>query len=85
VKMMNGISNFKELIEKSKSDNEAMLRIIELFEPKLYKSLYQTAENNREDLKQDLLIKLMVSVKKYDVDTVPGFWEFKKQLTEKTS
>lgn len=71
---------FITLVEKSKHDNYALLALISFFEPKLNKCLYETAPNNREDLRQDLLIKLINTIEKYDVHSVPGFWEIKNQF-----
>lgn len=79
---MNETLDLVTLIEQSKKDNEALLKLIQYYEPKLYKSLYQTTENNREDMKQELLVKLIVAIKKYDIDSVPGFWELKSVCSE---
>lgn len=65
------------LVEKSKYDNNALLDIINLFEPKVKGSLYQTQPLYREDLRQELMIKLIKSIKKFDVQSVPGFWDMK--------
>lgn len=66
------------LVEKSKYDDIALLTILNYFEPKLKHCLYQTHPHYREDLRQDLLIKLISTIKKYDVNSVPGFWDMKK-------
>jgi DNA-directed RNA polymerase specialized sigma24 family protein len=58
-------------------------KIIELFEPKIKKSMIQTAVQDREDLFQELQIKLFESIQKYDMDRTPGFNEF-KELVKKT-
>ncbi|MEX3625340.1 helix-turn-helix domain-containing protein [Viridibacillus arvi] len=70
------------LVEKSKYDDNALLSVLRLFEPKLKHCLYQTHPHNREDLRQDLLIKLIKTIKKYDVNSVPGFWEMKKRYSD---
>ncbi|MER2006389.1 MAG: helix-turn-helix domain-containing protein [Psychrobacillus sp.] len=69
------------LVEKSKYDDKALLTVITYFEPKLKSCLYQTYPTNREDLHQDLLVKLITTIKKYDVDSVPGFWDMKKHFS----
>lgn len=73
------------LVEKSKYDDKALLTVLTIFEPKVKYCLYQTHPHYREDLRQDLLIKLINTIKKYDVNSVPGFWEFKKRYSEKQS
>lgn len=70
-----------DLVESSKHDDQALLTVINFFEPKLKRCLYQTIPNNREDLRQDLLIKLINTIKQYDVDSVPGFWDLKRRYT----
>lgn len=70
------------LVKESKYDNTALLDVITLFEPKLKKVIYQTQPKYREDLRQDLMIKLIDSIRKYDINSVPGFWEMKKQYSK---
>lgn len=74
--------DLKALVEKSKNDDKALLSVINYFEPKLKHCLYQTHPFHREELRQDLMIKLIQSIRKYDVDSVPGFWDMKKKYTE---
>jgi len=71
-----------ELVEKSKEDNDALLTLINYFEPKLNKCLYQTHQHYREDLRQVLLIKLVNTIKKYDIQSVPGFWDMKNHFSK---
>lgn len=75
---------FIDLVEKSKHDNLALLTLIIFFEPKLNKCLYETAPNNREDLRQDLLIKLINTIKKYESHSVLGFWDMKNKFDKPT-
>ena len=70
---------FIALVEKAKYDDKALLIVLNFFEPKLKHYLYQTHPNYREDLRQDLLIKLIITIRKYDINSVPGFWELKKR------
>lgn len=74
-------SKFIELIENSKTDNAALLTIINYFEPKLIGSLFQTQPEYREDLRQDLSIKLIKAIRQYDTNNVPGFWEMKSRIS----
>ncbi|WP_289375896.1 helix-turn-helix domain-containing protein [Paenibacillus silvae] len=64
------------LIQARKNDKKAMESIIVKFNPKLQKSLYQTTQQDRNDLKQEIHLKIIEAVYKYDIETVPGFWEF---------
>ncbi|MEB2301546.1 helix-turn-helix domain-containing protein [Lysinibacillus xylanilyticus] len=70
------------LVEKSKHDDTALLTVLNYFEPRLKHCLYQTHPHYREDLRQDLLIKLINTIKKYDVDSVPGFWDMKNLYSD---
>lgn len=70
------------LVEKSKYDDKALLTVLNFFEPKVKHCLYQTHPQYREDLRQDLLIKLINTIRKYDVNSVPGFWELKKSYSD---
>jgi len=63
----------------AKCDNDSLMKIVDLFEPKLKKSLYNTSEPNREDLLQDLKLKLVTCIRQYDVESIPGFWEMKEK------
>ncbi|MGE7983689.1 helix-turn-helix domain-containing protein [Solibacillus sp. NPDC093137] len=74
--------DLKALVEKSKNDDKALLSVINYFEPKLKHHLYQTHPFHREDLRQDLMIKLIQTIRKYDVESVPGFWDMKQKYNE---
>ncbi|GLY12627.1 helix-turn-helix domain-containing protein [Pseudobacillus badius] len=69
-----------ELVKKSKEDKQALQKIIELFEPKLRKSLTLTRYEEREDLEQELRCKLITCIRKYDIESTPGFWEMKERI-----
>ncbi len=71
-----------ELAIKSKTDEMALQTIIDLFEPKLKKSLNLTEYSERENLSQELKYKLILGIQKYDIDSTPGFWELKEQMAE---
>ncbi|MCW3793769.1 helix-turn-helix domain-containing protein [Paenibacillus sp. LS1] len=64
------------LIQARENDKNAMESIIVKFNPKLQKSLYQTTQQDRNDLKQEIHLKIIEAVYKYDLETVPGLWEF---------
>ncbi|MEH7356844.1 helix-turn-helix domain-containing protein [Neobacillus drentensis] len=69
-----------ELVKKAKHDNTALQTIINMFEPKLKKSIYMTNLNDREDLAQELKLKMVSYIKGYDIESIPGFWEIKERV-----
>ncbi|PLR75281.1 hypothetical protein CU633_21900 [Bacillus sp. V3-13] len=69
-----------ELVKEAKNNNEALESIIDLFEPKLKKSMYMTNLNDRDDLAQELKVKMVSYIKGYDIDSVPGFWQIKERI-----
>ncbi|BDG47345.1 MULTISPECIES: helix-turn-helix domain-containing protein [Parageobacillus] len=74
-----------ELLKASKSNNQALEEIMNLFEPKLKKTLSLTKYGEREDLAQELRYKLIKYIREYDVDSTPGFWELKDQIKGRTN
>ncbi|WP_054709293.1 hypothetical protein [Bacillus sp. JCM 19041] len=46
------------------------------FEPKIKKSLYQTAPYNREDLEQEIKLKIYEKLPVIQKIDAPGFYEF---------
>ncbi|MCL6477428.1 MAG: helix-turn-helix domain-containing protein [Peptococcaceae bacterium] len=61
-------------------DKNATLAILEMFFPKIKRSLFQTTFKDREDLFQELVLILIENIQKYDFDKTPGFWEFVEQI-----
>ncbi|WML27377.1 helix-turn-helix domain-containing protein [Neobacillus sp. OS1-33] len=74
-----------QLAIKSKEDNEAIEKVLKIFKPKIKKTLLQTGLQNRDDLEQELQIKLVNLIKMYDLDKVVGFWEFQEMVQNKIS
>ncbi len=74
-----------ELVNKAKKNDEAIEQVIEIFTPKIKKTLLQTDIQNREDLEQELRIKLMSLIRTYDLNEVMGFWEFHEMVQKKVS
>lgn len=75
------------LVKKAQKNNpEAMLMILKLFERKIYYELKQTTSQEREDLSQDLYLKMIETVQNYSLDQTPGFWEFiyRDEMSDKT-
>ncbi|GMG77005.1 sigma-O factor regulator RsoA [Priestia megaterium] len=77
--------NLYQLAYKAKEDNEAVNKIIEMFRPKIKKTLLQTDFQNREDLEQELQLKLVKVIKMYDLEGIMGFWEFHEMIKRKIS
>lgn len=65
-----------QLAIESKENNEAIEKMLKIFTPKIKKTLLQTNSQNREDLEQELQLKLVNLIKIYDLDKVSGFWGF---------
>jgi len=72
-----------ELVKQSKTSTIALEAIVQQFAPKINKLLYMTNLNDRKDLEQELKIKLIEHITKYDIDSVPGFWEMKENIQRK--
>lgn len=71
------MDSFITLIEKAKhQDLSALETIIHKFNPKILKLLHQTPFQEREDLKQELVVQIIEAVYKYDLQSIPSFWEF---------
>ncbi|MBW3114264.1 hypothetical protein KYJ26_20565 [Bacillus sp. MCCB 382] len=68
-----------DLVKEAKGNTEYETKIIRKFEPKIRKSLYLTRLENRDDLEQELKIRLIRYVRDYSLDNVPGLFDKKKQ------
>lgn len=77
------MNNLYELMEDNENKIRNVEKIIELFDPKIKKSLLQTPLQEREDLTQELKIKLFETIVHYDMNEVPGFMGF-MELVKKT-
>ncbi|WP_413036982.1 helix-turn-helix domain-containing protein [Paenibacillus xylanilyticus] len=73
------------LKQARQNDTQAIETIIVKFKPKLQKSLYQTHLQNRNDLKQEINLKIIEAIYKYDIEKVPGFLEFVAENKEQHS
>lgn len=70
-----------ELVKEAQTDNkESLARVIEAFRPKLQASLYQTSVQEREDLTQELSVKLIEAIQHYNLESTPGFYDFLNQI-----
>jgi hypothetical protein len=67
--MTNGIV---DLVEEAQLDGVkrhiALEEIVNAFEPKIIHSLNQTSWQEREDLKQELILNIIIIVDSYDID-----------------
>ncbi len=61
---------------EDKMTNGEMEELIETFTPMIKKKLQNTAYQEREDLEQELYIKLIEKVDRLIYQEGPGFWEF---------
>lgn len=71
------------LVRQSKTDDNSLNTVIELFSPKIISSLNQTSQQDREDLSQEIKMKLLFCIKNYDVENIPGYFQMIEQLKER--
>lgn len=72
-----------ELVKDSKKCKKRLQELINLFEPKIRKSLTLTDIREREDLAQELKCKIISGVYSYDLESTPGFWELREKYNTK--
>ncbi|WDV06125.1 hypothetical protein [Lysinibacillus irui] len=56
--------------------NEEALMIIENFTPKIKQCLHQTSYQEREDLEQEIKLKIIEKLAKQEFNDTPSFWDF---------
>lgn len=61
-------------------ENDEIVELIKLIEPKVLKSLSNTKFQERDDLKQELDLKMVQTLKQGSINKVMGFWDLKKQI-----
>ena len=71
------------LVKQSRTDNRSLEIVINLFSSKINHSLKQTDKQFREDLSQELKIKLLDYIRNYDVDNTPGYFQMLELLDRK--
>lgn len=64
------------------NDAESLEIVLTLFEPKIRASLKETSPQEQVDLYQELKIRVIEIIRKYDYNNTYGFWEFTNQLKE---
>lgn len=77
------MKNLYELVSQSKQNQVAMQEVINTFQPKIKKVLHSTNSKQREDLEQELTYKLITCIKKYDIESTPGFWDMVEIYNQK--
>lgn len=63
------------LVKQARADNHSLVIVLDLFAPKIGRALQQTKRQDREDLSQELKIKLLDCVRNYEVDNIPGYFQ----------
>ena len=65
------------LLQQAKQEEkEGLGAIIHQFEKKIEAELRQTSPQNRDDLRQELVLKVLEAVEKYNMEDVPNFEQF---------
>ncbi|SDK27190.1 hypothetical protein [Sediminibacillus albus] len=63
-----------------KQQERRLTEIIIQMEPKIRKSIANTSSQERDDLEQEIKLKIIEIVTKGVIKDTPGFWEFKKSF-----
>lgn len=63
-------------MNKSKCSPEEIVEILEQFEGKIQKNLKQTAYQEREDLAQEIRLKIIEKLTTLDFSETLSFWSF---------
>ena len=56
--------------------NEESLLFIENFSPKIKQCLHQTSYQEREDLEQEIKLKIIEKLATVEFQEAPSFWDF---------
>jgi hypothetical protein len=63
-------------MDKVQSNSEEVLEILEKFEGKIQKILSQTIYKERDDLAQEIRLKIIEKLNTLEFSDIPGFWSF---------
>lgn len=75
---------FYQLIIKAREgDQEAWMTIIDRFSPLIRKTRREAHHQEQDDLEQELKEKIISIILTYDVDNIPSFSEFCRQIVSK--
>ncbi|MBY7141575.1 helix-turn-helix domain-containing protein [Virgibacillus sp. NKC19-3] len=61
---------------KEQLENEEVEKIIKELSPRIKNSITNTAYQEREDLEQELAIKIIEKIQMFECRDSPGFWDF---------
>jgi hypothetical protein len=67
-----------EMVKEAQDNNYYEVNVVRTFEPKIKKSLRLTQQENREDLEQELRIKVIGYLRSYSLEDVPGLFDLMK-------
>ena len=81
--MMNKVQMRHYVKEAQRGDRETLACLIQQFEPSIRNCLRQTTPGERDDLRQELMLKLIEITLHYDTEKAPTFTEFQLSLHEK--
>ncbi|GAA0504388.1 hypothetical protein GCM10008986_34910 [Salinibacillus aidingensis] len=56
--------------------NEEVKQVIEELTPRIKSSIRNTAYQEREDLEQEIIIKIIEKIRLFERKDSPGFWDF---------
>ncbi|WP_409251825.1 hypothetical protein V1502_17205 [Bacillus sp. SCS-153A] len=66
------------MVKEAKENTHYEVNVVSTFEPKIKKLLHLTRPDNREDLEQELKIKVIGYVRNYSLEEVPGLFDLMK-------
>ncbi|SDH24220.1 hypothetical protein SAMN05192534_10311 [Alteribacillus persepolensis] len=61
---------------------EDVMELLRELEPSISYSLRETKKQDREDLKQEMIVKMLEKREQIGYSDAPGFWEFIKRKTD---
>lgn len=62
------------------NQNDFCIEVLKTMEPKIKKTLFNIPINYRDDVGQDLKIKIMQTANKIKYEDTPGFFEFDQNV-----
>ncbi|MBB6450268.1 DNA-directed RNA polymerase specialized sigma24 family protein [Geomicrobium halophilum] len=75
------VADVQDYIKEAQAgDRQKLALLAEKFEPKVRKCLLQTTPQERDDLRQELMLKVIELTLSFDTRNVPTFEEFKDHL-----
>ncbi|WP_026571608.1 MULTISPECIES: hypothetical protein [Sediminibacillus] len=63
-----------------KQEHDLITEFITHMEPKIKKSIKYTSFQERDDLEQEIKLKMVETVSRGVIKETPGFWEFKQSF-----